>query len=94
MTSITRPSTIPALNVNVGFVLAYAVSALASATGSLEVYASEVMPFEILKNCSGRRAFGGLLGQVVLDHLVVAARAAHRLAQLEILLDASAFRIR
>src|ERR1700730_11674439 len=41
---ITRPSTTPALKVKSGLSLAYFEIALASATGSPEVYASEVTP--------------------------------------------------
>ncbi len=44
------------------------------------------MPFRWLHEVFGRRALGRLLGHVVLDDLIIAARAAHRLAQLEILL--------
>ena len=49
------------------------------------------MPARFFISSSAGRAFGRLLRQVVLDHLVVAARAANGLAQLEILLHRHLF---
>src|ERR1035437_4105918 len=49
LTSITRPSTSPALKVKEGFVFAYAVSAWASATGSSVVHARDVIPRRSLR---------------------------------------------
>ena len=45
------------------------------------------MPSSLLMSVFGRSALGRLLRQIILDHPVVAARAANGLAQLEILLD-------
>ena len=44
------------------------------------------MPAKVLHQILRRGAFGRLLRQVVLDDLIIAARAADGLAQLEILL--------
>ncbi len=52
LTSMARPSTTPARNVNAGFALAYTVSAFARATGSVVVYASEHIPFRSFKTAS------------------------------------------
>ena len=91
LTSTARPSTKPALNVNAGFVLAYVVSAFASATGSAVVQAIEVIPFRLPKTSFDAQSFRRLVGNVVLDDLVAAARAADGLAQFVILLHGHLF---
>ena len=86
LTSTTRPSTMPALKVNAGLAFAYAVKGLGQRHRIARGIGDGAHALQFLQQPGGLAALGRLLGDAVLDHLIGAARAANRLAQLEILL--------